>query len=143
MCHRFWVLLWLPKINVSYEQQKSGYHGFFGMVALTTWLRFYLFKAKNRNSKNTRAWYEMFLELRVKIPEWRHDFVLVSLLLTSNRYCTFIWCFRQSLWSSERWLSRWIIERNLFWTRLSTLAHLHTSISPSELVIFNWLTFPN
>ena len=83
----------------------------------------------------------MCLEIRVKIPEWRHDFARVYLLLTFNRSWTFIWCFRRWLWLSKCWLSRWIIERNLFWTRSLTLAHLHKSISPSEAVIFNWLEF--
>ena len=79
--------------------------------------------------ENIRYWIKIFPNIFI--------FVLVFLLLTFNRSCTFIWCFRLWLWSSKQWLKRWIIERNLFWTRSLTLAQLHTSISPPELVIFN------
>ena len=88
------------------------------------------FKTNNRNTKNTMALCEMCLELSVRKPQWRIDFVLVSLLLTFNRSRTFIWCFCRWLWASKCWFSRWIIERNLFWTRLLMLVILDTSISP-------------
>ena len=79
---------------------------------------------------------------------WAHqndviDFVLVSLLLTFSGSCTFIWCFCRWLWASKFWLSRCIIERNLFWTRSLALTHLHTSIIRLQLVTFNCLAIPN
>ena len=64
-------------------------------------------------------------------------------MLSFNRSCTFIWCSCRWLWASKWSLSRWIIERKLFWTISLTLAHLHTSISPPELFTFNWLVIPN
>ena len=64
-------------------------------------------------------------------------------MLSFNRSCTFIWCSCRWLWASKWSLSRWIIERKLFWTISLTLAHLHTSISPPELFTFNWLAIPN
>ena len=66
-----------------------------------------------------------------------NDINLVSLLLTFNRLHTFILCFRRWLWASKCWISRWIRERNLFWTRALTPAHLHASTSPPELVTFH------
>ena len=82
----------------------------------------------------------MCLKLTVRAPErpqWHCSDVFI---VTFTRLHTFI-CFHRWLWAAKCWLSRWIVERNLFWTRTLTPAHLHTSISPSELVIFHYLHF--
>ena len=43
----------------------------FGTVALTTQPGFSLFQVNNRNTKNTRARYEMCVKLTVMTPEQR------------------------------------------------------------------------
>ena len=47
------------------------------------------------NSGNTKTMYEIYLKLTVKTPEWRQYVILVSWLLTSNRfYMCFYWWLR-------------------------------------------------
>ena len=48
----------------------------------------YLFKVSH---KNTLTMFEISLKLTTKAPERRHDVVLVSLLLTLNRFYTLFW----------------------------------------------------
>ena len=48
----------------------------------------YFFKVSN---KNTLTMFEISLKLTTKAPERRHDVVLVSLLLTLNRFYTLFW----------------------------------------------------
>ena len=103
---------------------------------------FHLFKINGRNSKSTRVRCAMCLKLTVRTPKWRQGHLSgVFIVLTFNVFDTFIWCFHQ--WTTNYWLSRLIVKLNLFWTRALTSAHLHTSISPPELVILHWLTITN
>ena len=53
-----------------------------------------------------------------------NDINMVSLLLTFNRFHTFIECFHRWLGGSKCWLNRWIVERSLFWTRALRPEHL-------------------
>ena len=102
------------------------------------------FKVNNRKTKNTRAWFEMCLHLSVKTPEWRHwlcsGFFIANFQQILHNHLVFL---SMTLRESKCWLSRWIIEWNLIWTRSLTLAYLDTSISPPEFVNFNWLAIPN
>ena len=102
----------------------------------TTLLGFYLFKGSDRNNKNTTARCEMCLKV-IGHQKDVSDINLVSLLLTFNRCYTFSWCFHWWLEANKCWLSKWIVERNLFWARALNPAHLQTSISPPELVTFS------
>ena len=67
MCHSSEFASGYNKSNISYEQEKS-YIAVFGMSTLTTLPGFYLFKVKNRNTKNTRARCETYLKLKVRTP---------------------------------------------------------------------------
>ena len=63
------------------------------MVALTTQPGFYLLQVNNRNTKNTKTRFEMCLKLTVSYQNDLNDIVLMSLQLTFNRFCKFIWSF--------------------------------------------------
>ena len=57
----------------------------------------HLFKV---NNGNTKAMYDICYQL-TKTPDWRRDVILVSLLLTMNRFHTLPWCFHCWLWASK------------------------------------------
>ena len=62
----------LTTINQTFiTNNKSVISQFFRTVALPAQPGFYLFKVNNRNTKNTRARYEMCLKLTVRTPERR------------------------------------------------------------------------
>ena len=54
------------------------------------------------NNKSTRARCEICSKLTIKTPEWRQcgygDVVLVSFMLTLNKFYTLFWCFCCELW---------------------------------------------
>ena len=62
----------------------------------------YLFKV---NSENTKAMYEIYLKLTIKTKNDINDVVVVFLLLTLNKFRTFLWCFHCWVWTSKCWPS--------------------------------------
>ena len=102
---------------VNFEQVHAGWAVFH-----------YLFQVSN---ENTRAMCEIWLKLIIKTPydDWslsihpeniKNSFsdifgwfrkklyvLLVSLLLTFNRFCTIFWSLECWLWTSKNWLDEW------------------------------------
>ena len=60
----------------------------------------YLTKVSNGN---TTKMCEFCSKLTIKTPEWRYWMVLVSLLLTLNRFHILFWCIHCWLWTSKCW----------------------------------------
>ena len=53
------------------------------------------------NDKNTRSKCEICSKLTIKTPEWRHWFILMSLLLTLNIFHSLFYCFYCKLWAGK------------------------------------------
>ena len=77
--------------------------------ALHTWFmrcktfpaNIYLLQVRKRNPRNRC---KICSKLTIKTQEWRQWGLVVSLLLTLNRFFTLFWLFHYWLWTSKCWL---------------------------------------
>ena len=79
------------------------------------------------NNRNTRTMCEIGSDLTIKTPKRRHDVVLVSLLLTLNKFHTLLWCSYCWLWANKCQLVLQVFIRNptLGRNRLRWKTHEH------------------